>query len=93
MSVSCRIDERKMTAGLNFYDTSRADDISLGEKSVPKMEVNGALFVYQKENRENLLAQTVATTQHSVHGMHYLDINILRTIIFAEFIYQESEVL
>jgi hypothetical protein len=29
----------------------------IGEKTVTKMEVNGAFFVYQKDNRENLLAQ------------------------------------
>ncbi|MFA6051161.1 MAG: alkaline phosphatase [Methylobacter sp.] len=46
-----------------FY---RAGHVSLGEKTVPKMEVNGAFFVYQKENRENLLAQAVATSQQVV---------------------------
>lgn len=30
------------------------------------MEVNGAFFVYQKENRENLLAQAVAASQQVV---------------------------
>jgi len=30
------------------------------------MEVNGAFFVYQKENRENLLAQTVSASQRVV---------------------------
>ena len=40
--------------------------ISLGKKTVPKMEVNGAFFVYQKENRENLLAQAVASSQQVV---------------------------
>ena len=30
------------------------------------MEVNGAFFVYQNENRENLLAQAVATSQQVV---------------------------
>lgn len=36
------------------------------------MEVNGAFFVYQKENRENLLAQAVATSQQAVWatGIH-----------------------
>jgi alkaline phosphatase len=46
-----------------FY---KAGHISLGEKMVPKMEVNGAFFVYQKENRENLLAQAVASSQQVV---------------------------
>ncbi len=40
--------------------------ISLGEKTVPKIDVNGAFFVYQKENRENLLAQAVASSQQVV---------------------------
>ncbi len=44
----------------------RAGHVSLGEKTVPKMDVNGAFFVYQKENRENLLAQAVAARQHAV---------------------------
>ena len=44
----------------------RAGHISLSEKTVPKMEVNGAFFVNQKENRENLLAQAVATSQQVV---------------------------
>ena len=44
----------------------RAGHISLGEKTVPKMEVNGAFFVYQKENRENLLAQAVSSSQQVV---------------------------
>lgn len=44
----------------------RAGHISLGKKIVPKMEVNGAFFVYQKDNRENLLAQAVATSQQVV---------------------------
>lgn len=44
----------------------RAGHISLGEKIVPKMEVNGAFFVYQDQNRENLLAQAVATSQQVV---------------------------
>jgi alkaline phosphatase len=44
----------------------RAGHISLGEKTVPKMEVNGAFFVYQKENRENLLAQAVSASQQVV---------------------------
>jgi alkaline phosphatase len=46
-----------------FYN---AGHVSLGEKTVPKMEVNGAFFVYQKENRENLLAQAVASSQQVV---------------------------
>ncbi|MFZ2404617.1 MAG: alkaline phosphatase [Methylobacter sp.] len=46
-----------------FY---RAGHMSLGEKTVPKMEVNGAFFVYQKENRENLLAQAVSASQQVV---------------------------
>jgi len=46
-----------------FY---RAGHVSLGEKTVPKMEVNGAFFVYQKENRENLLAQAVSASQQVV---------------------------
>ncbi|HEY8034252.1 MAG TPA: alkaline phosphatase [Methylobacter sp.] len=44
----------------------RAGHVSLGEKIVPKMEVNGAFFVYQDQNRENLLAQAVATSQQVV---------------------------
>ncbi len=44
----------------------RAGHVSLGEKTVPKMEVNGAFFVYQEQNRENLLAQAVATSQQVV---------------------------
>ena len=44
----------------------REGHISLGKKVVPKIEVNGAFFVYQKENRENLLAQAVATSQQVV---------------------------
>lgn len=44
----------------------RAGHISLGEKIVPKMEVNSAFFVYQDQNRENLLAQAVATSQQVV---------------------------
>lgn len=40
--------------------------VSLGEKTVPKIDANDAFFVYQKENRENLLAKVVATKQHSV---------------------------
>ena len=46
-----------------FY---KAGHVSLGEKTVPKMEVNGAFFVYQKDNRENLLAQAVAASQQVV---------------------------
>jgi alkaline phosphatase len=46
-----------------FY---KAGHVSLGEKTVPKMEVNGAFFVYQKDNRENLLAQAVAGSQQVV---------------------------
>ncbi|MDP1770811.1 MAG: alkaline phosphatase [Methylobacter sp.] len=44
----------------------RAGHAALGEKTVPKMEVNGAFFVYQKENRENLLAQAVSASQQVV---------------------------
>jgi alkaline phosphatase len=44
----------------------REGHISLGKKRVPKMEVNGAFFVYQNENRENLLAQAVAASQQVV---------------------------
>lgn len=46
-----------------FY---RADHPSLNLKEVPKMPVCGAFYPYQKENRENLLAQTVATAQNVV---------------------------
>ncbi|MDD5460413.1 MAG: alkaline phosphatase [Methylococcales bacterium] len=46
-----------------FY---KAGHSSLGEKTVPKMQVNGAFFVYQQENRENLLAQAVAASQQVV---------------------------
>ncbi|MGZ8241400.1 MAG: alkaline phosphatase [Methylobacter sp.] len=46
-----------------FY---KAGHVSLGEKIVPKMEVNGAFFVNQKETRENLLAQAVASSQQVV---------------------------
>ncbi|MGR8979086.1 MAG: alkaline phosphatase [Gammaproteobacteria bacterium] len=38
----------------------------LSEKTVPKMEANGAFFVYQKETRENLLAKAVAASQQAV---------------------------
>jgi alkaline phosphatase len=44
----------------------REGHVSVGKKSVPKMPVNGAFFVYQKENRENLLAKSVAISQHAV---------------------------
>jgi alkaline phosphatase len=44
----------------------QAGHISLGETIVPKMEVNGAFFVYQDQNRENLLAQAVAASQQVV---------------------------
>jgi len=44
----------------------REGHVSLGEKTVPKIDVNDAFFVYQKENRENLLAKAVATKQHTV---------------------------
>lgn len=44
----------------------RAGHVSLGEEIVPKMDVNGAFFVYQKENRENLLAQAVSSSQQAV---------------------------
>ncbi|MDD1631298.1 MAG: alkaline phosphatase [Methylococcaceae bacterium] len=46
-----------------FY---KAGHVSLGEKTVSKMEVNGQFFVNQKENRENLLAQAVASSQQAV---------------------------
>lgn len=39
---------------------------SLGEKIVPKMPVNKGFFVYQKDNRENLLAQAVSESQQVV---------------------------
>jgi len=39
---------------------------ALGSKQVPKMDVNGAFFVYQQDNRENLLAQAVSTEQQVV---------------------------
>ena len=38
----------------------------MGSKTVPKMEVNGEFFVYQKDNRENLLARAVAAGQQAV---------------------------
>lgn len=44
----------------------REGHVSLGEKTVPKIDANDAFFVYQKENRENLLAKAVATKQHTV---------------------------
>jgi alkaline phosphatase len=46
-----------------FY---KAGHVSFGEKTVPKMEINGAFFVNPKENRENLLAQAVASSQQVV---------------------------
>ncbi|MGR9116159.1 MAG: alkaline phosphatase [Gammaproteobacteria bacterium] len=39
---------------------------ALGMKTVPKMPVNGEFFVYQKDNRTNLLAQAVAARQQAV---------------------------
>ncbi|MGR9051146.1 MAG: alkaline phosphatase [Gammaproteobacteria bacterium] len=39
---------------------------TLGDKIVPKMDVNGAFFVYQRDNRENLLAGAVAAGQQAV---------------------------
>lgn len=39
---------------------------ALGARRVPKMGDNGAFFVYQRENRENLLARAVATSQQVV---------------------------
>jgi alkaline phosphatase len=39
---------------------------SLSKKSVPKIDINGAFFVYQDQNRENLLAQAVAVGQQAV---------------------------
>ncbi len=38
----------------------------LGLKTVPKMDVNDAFFVYQKKNHRNLLAIEVANQQHVV---------------------------
>jgi len=38
----------------------------LGVKQVPKLEVNDAFFVYQQNNRENLLAQAVSASQQAV---------------------------
>lgn len=37
-----------------------------GEKKIPQMGGNGAFFVYQKDNRENLLARSVASDQQAV---------------------------
>ncbi|PKM12789.1 MAG: alkaline phosphatase [Gammaproteobacteria bacterium HGW-Gammaproteobacteria-3] len=37
-----------------------------GAKRIPKMAVNSSFFVYQSDNRENLLAQAVATSQQAV---------------------------
>lgn len=39
---------------------------TLGSKTVPRMEVNGEFFVYQRDNRENLLARAVAASQQAV---------------------------
>jgi alkaline phosphatase len=44
----------------------REGHASLSKKIVPKIEVNGEFFVYQNENRENLLAQAVAASQQVV---------------------------
>lgn len=38
----------------------------LGLKTVPKMDVNGEFFPYQKDNRQNLLARAVASSQQVV---------------------------
>jgi alkaline phosphatase len=46
-----------------FYQPDRS---TLDEKEVPKMPVNSAFYPYQKENRQNLLAQAVATQQQVV---------------------------
>ena len=46
-----------------FY---QPDHSTLGEKEVPKMPLNSAFYPYQKENRQNLLAQAVATQQQVV---------------------------
>lgn len=56
--------KRILTTETNPY--LRAGHAYLSEKTVPKMEVNGAFFVYQKENRENLLAKAVAVNQQAV---------------------------
>ncbi|MGJ0489418.1 alkaline phosphatase [Methylobacter sp.] len=39
---------------------------ALGARRVPRMDVNGAFFVYQQDNRENLLARAVAASQQVV---------------------------
>ncbi|MGZ8923448.1 MAG: alkaline phosphatase [Methylosarcina sp.] len=44
----------------------REGHVAVGKKTVPKIPDNGAFFVYQKENRENLLAKSVAISQHAV---------------------------
>ncbi|MGR9086143.1 MAG: alkaline phosphatase [Gammaproteobacteria bacterium] len=56
--------ERILATETNPY--FRKGHPSLGENKVPKIELNGAFFVYQKENRENLLAKAVAAGQHAV---------------------------
>jgi alkaline phosphatase len=38
----------------------------LGSRRVPRMDSNGAFFVYQQDNRENLLARAVAANQQVV---------------------------
>jgi len=39
---------------------------ALGARRVPRMDINGAFFVYQRDNRENLLARAVAASQQVV---------------------------
>lgn len=46
-----------------FYQVGHS---TLGQKQVPKMPVNSAFFPYQKDNRQNLLAQAVSTQQQVV---------------------------
>lgn len=46
-----------------FYQAKHG---TLGEKEVPKMPMNSAFYPYQKENRQNLLAQVVSAQQQVV---------------------------
>ncbi|CAG0997270.1 partial alkaline phosphatase, partial [Anaerolineae bacterium] len=46
-----------------FYEQGHG---TLGQKQVPKMPVNKAFFPYQKDNRQNLLAQAVSEQQQVV---------------------------
>lgn len=46
-----------------FY---QANHSTLGEKEVPKMPMNSPFYPYQKENRQNLLAQVVSAQQQVV---------------------------